>query len=327
MAAIALAALAMAVPTGASAGTAAPAQAGQTTAPQVPVLRWQACDDGFQCATARVPLDYRHPDAAKISIAVIRHLATDPAQRLGTMFVNLGGPMDQIEPFVSGFTAIPAQLRARYDIVSFDPRGFGFSTAIRCFPSVTAENNFLAGLPPFPVGAQQDAAWERTYARFDALCAQRSPLCPSRRARFPPEPQPLPRPSSPPWRRSCSSILVLDTQDDMHVVGEASDGAPGLDLARAKRPDVVLMDVRMPGMDGIEATRRMVSGVSTTRVLILTTFDLDEYAYAGLRGYGPPPANLGILIMASAFRLAEQDEIPHMSLRRHVLIRDGGRRR
>jgi CheY-like chemotaxis protein len=87
------------------------------------------------------------------------------------------------------------------------------------------------------------------------------------------------------------------------------------------------MDVRMPGMDGIEATRRIVSGVSTTRVLILTTFDLDEYAYAGLRGYGPPPANLGILIMASAFRLAEQDEIPHMSLCRHVLIRDGGRRR
>ena len=59
-------------------------------APPVPVLRWDACDDGFQCATAQVPLDYRHPGAAMISIAVIRHLATDPAQRLGTMFVNLG---------------------------------------------------------------------------------------------------------------------------------------------------------------------------------------------------------------------------------------------
>jgi pimeloyl-ACP methyl ester carboxylesterase len=172
--ATALAALAGAVPVSAFAGTAAPGKAGQAAAPQVPVLRWHACDDGFQCATAGVPLDYRHPDAATISIAVIRHLATDPARRLGTMFVNLGGPMEQIEPFVSGFAAIPAQLAARYDIVSFDPRGFGFSTAVRCFPSVTAENSFLASLPAFPVGAQQDAAWERTYARFDALCAQRN---------------------------------------------------------------------------------------------------------------------------------------------------------
>jgi DNA-binding NarL/FixJ family response regulator len=77
--------------------------------------------------------------------------------------------------------------------------------------------------------------------------------------------------------------LVLNTQPDMRVIGEAGDGATAVSMTRAIRPDIVLMDVRMPGTDGIEATRQIVAAASTTRVLILTTFDLDEYAYAGLR--------------------------------------------
>jgi DNA-binding NarL/FixJ family response regulator len=77
--------------------------------------------------------------------------------------------------------------------------------------------------------------------------------------------------------------LVLDAQDDMQVVGEAADGAAAVHMTTALRPTIVLMDVRMPGMDGIEATRRIVESASATRVLILTTFDLDEYAYQGLR--------------------------------------------
>jgi DNA-binding NarL/FixJ family response regulator len=77
--------------------------------------------------------------------------------------------------------------------------------------------------------------------------------------------------------------LVLDAQEDMKVIGEAGDGAAAVRLALDASPDVILMDVRMPGMDGIEATRKITAAGLGTRVLILTTFDLDEYAYAGLR--------------------------------------------
>ncbi|MEO3749858.1 response regulator transcription factor [Streptomyces sp. B6B3] len=77
--------------------------------------------------------------------------------------------------------------------------------------------------------------------------------------------------------------MLLESQDDLTVVGEASTGAEAVRQVAELRPDVVLMDVRMPGLDGIEATRRVVATGGRTRVLILTTFDLDEYAYAGLR--------------------------------------------
>jgi DNA-binding NarL/FixJ family response regulator len=77
--------------------------------------------------------------------------------------------------------------------------------------------------------------------------------------------------------------MILDATQDIEVVGEAADGAAALDVARQTRPDVVLVDVRMPGMDGIEATRRLRGLSSPPRVIILTTFDLDEYVFAGLR--------------------------------------------
>jgi DNA-binding NarL/FixJ family response regulator len=77
--------------------------------------------------------------------------------------------------------------------------------------------------------------------------------------------------------------MLLESQDDMTVVGEAANGAEAVRMTAELHPDVVLMDVRMPGLDGIEATRRIIAAGHRTRVLILTTFDLDEYAYAGLR--------------------------------------------
>lgn len=76
---------------------------------------------------------------------------------------------------------------------------------------------------------------------------------------------------------------VLEQQPDLAVVGEAGNGEQAVTMTRAVRPDVVLMDVRMPTMDGIEATRRIVASGSPARVLVLTTFDLDEYVFAALR--------------------------------------------
>jgi len=77
--------------------------------------------------------------------------------------------------------------------------------------------------------------------------------------------------------------MLLEAQPDMTVVGEATNGTEAVRMTAELRPDVVLMDVRMPGMDGIEATRRIVESGGRSRILVLTTFDLDEYAYDALR--------------------------------------------
>ncbi|SEI08643.1 MULTISPECIES: response regulator transcription factor [unclassified Leifsonia] len=77
--------------------------------------------------------------------------------------------------------------------------------------------------------------------------------------------------------------MVLEAEQDLTVVGEAADGAQAVRLADELRPDVVLMDVRMPALDGLEATRRIVDANPAARIIILTTFDLDEYAFGGLR--------------------------------------------
>ena len=93
--------------------------------------------------------------------------------------------------------------------------------------------------------------------------------------------------------------MVLEAQPDIEVVGEAGDGAMGVAMTRSLRPDVVLMDVRMPVLDGIQATRQIVTSGSAARILVLTTFNLDEYVFAALRAGASgfllkdvPPADL-----------------------------------
>jgi DNA-binding NarL/FixJ family response regulator len=101
--------------------------------------------------------------------------------------------------------------------------------------------------------------------------------------------------------------LVLDSQPDLEVVAEAGDGREALALVAEHAPDIVLMDVRMPDVDGVVATREIIASGSASRIIILTTFDLDEYAYAALRAGASgfllkdaPPADLLSAIRAVA---------------------------
>jgi DNA-binding NarL/FixJ family response regulator len=77
--------------------------------------------------------------------------------------------------------------------------------------------------------------------------------------------------------------MILEARDDIDVVGEAENGRDAIELAAVTSPDVILMDIRMPELDGVEATRRILGSGSTARVLVLTTFDLDEYAVRAIR--------------------------------------------
>jgi len=101
--------------------------------------------------------------------------------------------------------------------------------------------------------------------------------------------------------------MIIDAEEDMRVVGEAADGTEAVEQAGRSIPDIVLMDIRMPNMDGIEATRRLTSAGNNARVIILTTYDLDEYVFdalgAGASGFllkDVPPEDLvrGIRVTA-----------------------------
>ena len=122
--------------------------------------------------------------------------------------------------------------------------------------------------------------------------------------------------------------LILQAEPDIEVAGEAADGEQAVTAALQTRPDVVLMDIRMPVLDGIEATRRLIPQLGATRVVMLTTFDLDDYVVdafrAGASGFllktAPPPqlvaairtvhAGDGLLAPASTRRLIEQSARP-----------------
>ncbi|MFE3187896.1 alpha/beta hydrolase [Nocardia sp. NPDC059240] len=150
----------------------------------VPTLTWQACPaatdgnattQGFDCATAEVPIDYSNPAGGNFHLAVIRHPATDTGRRLGTLFWNPGGPSDAGTQYLpAAINGFPAEVLSRFDIVSWDPRGMGGRTTpvLQCFDSATAETQFMTGAPPqaLPVTDDQMRAFVDFQQRLNTRC-------------------------------------------------------------------------------------------------------------------------------------------------------------
>jgi pimeloyl-ACP methyl ester carboxylesterase len=148
----------------------------QHHSPTVPRIEWTDCGDGLQCGTAQVPLDYDRPDGHQISLALARVPATDPTHRLGSVFVNNGGPGNSVLDFVrtDARGVLPADVQARFDIVGFDPRGVGRSTPIRCFADDSEQQEFFGALPPFPVTPDEIAQVASASKDLGRLCRQRN---------------------------------------------------------------------------------------------------------------------------------------------------------
>jgi pimeloyl-ACP methyl ester carboxylesterase len=136
-----------------------------------PALQWRDCSRPFQCATATVPLDYNQPHGEVITLSMIRLPAADPAHRIGSLFVNFGGPgIGGVGGLRSLGPSYPDVLRQRFDLVSFDPRGAGGSTAVRCTGTTAAAHELVGS----PVRSEQRERFFTSSAALGHSCAAAS---------------------------------------------------------------------------------------------------------------------------------------------------------
>jgi pimeloyl-ACP methyl ester carboxylesterase len=147
-------------------------------APPRPRVAWSPCFQQFglpfQCGTVQVPLDYSEPGVASISIALVRLPASDPSQRIGSLFYNPGGPGGSGVDFILGFAPfLPAELTAHFDIVGFDPRGIARSTALRCFGTPRQWGPYFTPFA-FPTTPEEEAIWEAADRFLVSECEQRA---------------------------------------------------------------------------------------------------------------------------------------------------------
>ncbi|WP_326557723.1 alpha/beta hydrolase [Micromonospora sp. NBC_01796] len=157
---------------------AAPAAAQRPGTATAPPVTWSDCDDGYQCATVAAPLDYDQPRGRQISLSLIKDPATDPANRIGTLFVNFGGPgasgVERLRARGRWEWLFSPELRARFDLVSWDTRGVGRSSAVRCFGTEAEQQEFFSTIPAFPVGASEERAFYAAAEDLGRRCRDRN---------------------------------------------------------------------------------------------------------------------------------------------------------
>jgi pimeloyl-ACP methyl ester carboxylesterase len=150
--------------------------AANASAPPVPVLNWFSCAVGAQCAVAQVPLDYDEPLGAKTYIVLVKYPATDQANRIGSVFVNFGGPgVSGVNQLLSGFgQGLGFLLQGRFDVVSFDPRGVGLSDPLKCFDTMENRAAYFSTIPQFPYRDDQERHFFEVLSGFAPVCFERN---------------------------------------------------------------------------------------------------------------------------------------------------------
>jgi pimeloyl-ACP methyl ester carboxylesterase len=172
-------------PPAASAGAASAVPAADVTGPPpggvpgvpVPTIRWADAGEGYQQATADVPYDYAHPRGKQFRLQLVRLRASDPAHKIGSLFVNFGGPGGTAAREVRSFGKFlfPRQVLARYDLVGVDPRGTGGSLPVRCFATTRAQQSLpYASGAKFPVTRAQETEAVAENRRFAQACQARN---------------------------------------------------------------------------------------------------------------------------------------------------------
>ncbi|MET1007758.1 MAG: alpha/beta hydrolase [Propionibacteriaceae bacterium] len=155
-------------------GFSAAAEAKKMDAIPTPKLDWWSCYGAAQCATTLVPLDYDEPQGAKVELALVKVKARDPEKRVGTLFVNPGGPGGSATYFALDSSYIfSSDLLDRFDIVGMDPRGVENSQQVKCFPGLREQEAALQGYSgPFPVTSAEEKSWLATDKAEGQACTK-----------------------------------------------------------------------------------------------------------------------------------------------------------